>query len=100
MPIFLDTRGRSTLSVGICGRCSRKFSMDDLAPDPNYPGLLCCDVDRDNYDPYRLPARQPENITLRFARPDTPIGTNPAGLIAENGDQFLINEGNDEYLEP
>jgi hypothetical protein len=100
MPVFLDTRGKSTLAIGICGRCSRKFSMDDLAPDPNYPGLLCCDVDRDNYDPYRLPARQPENITLRFARPDTPIGTNPAGLIAENGDQFLINEGNDEYLEP
>ena len=100
MPVFLDTRGKSTLAIGICGRCSRKFSITELAPDPNYPGLLVCDVDRDNYDPYRLPARQPENITLRFARPDTPIGTNPAGLIAENGDQFLINEGNDEYLEP
>jgi len=100
MPLYLDTRGRTTLAIGICGRCSRKFSMDELLPDPNYPGLLVCDVDRDEYDPYRLPARQPENIALRFARPDTPIATNPAGTIAENGDQFLINEGSDEYLEP
>jgi hypothetical protein len=74
--------------------------MDELLPDPNYPGLLCCAVDRDEYDPYRLPARQPEVIALRFPRPDTPISTNPAGTITENGDQFLINEGSDEYLEP
>lgn len=100
MPLYLDTRGRSTLAIGICGRCSRKFPMDELLPDPNYPGLLCCAVDRDDYDPYRLPARQPEKIALRFARPDTPIATNPAGTITENGDQFLIDESSDEYLEP
>lgn len=100
MPLYLDTRGRSTLAIGICGRCSRKFPMDELLPDPNYPGLLCCAVDRDEYDPYRLPARQPEKISLLFARPDTPIATNPAGLITENGEQFLISENDDEYLEP
>ena len=100
MPLYLDTRGRSTLAIGICGRCSRKFPMDELLPDPNYPGLLCCAVDRDDYDPYRLPARQPEKISLLFARPDTPIATNPAGLITENGEQFLISENDDEYLEP
>ena len=100
MPIYLDTRGRSTLGIGICGRCSRKFSLDELYSDPNFPGLRVCRADMDEYDPYRLPARQPENIALRFARPDTPIATNPAGTITENGDQFLINEGSDEYLEP
>ena len=100
MPIYLDTRGRSTLGIGICGRCSRKFSLDELYSDPNFPGLRVCKDDMDDYDPYRLPARQPENIALRFARPDTPIATNPAGTITENGDQFLINEGSDEYLEP
>ena len=100
MPLYLDTRGRSTLAIGICGRCSRKFPMDELLPDPKYPGLLCCAVDRDEYDPYRLPARQPEKISLLFARPDTPIATNPAGLITENGEQFLISENDDEYLEP
>jgi hypothetical protein len=98
--VYLDTRGRSTLAIGICGRCSRKFSLDELYSDPNYPGLKVCKADMDDYDPYRLPARQPEKIALRFARPDTSIATNPAGTIAENGDQFLINEGSDEYLEP
>lgn len=73
MSVFLDTRGRATLAIGICGRCSRKFPLDDLHPDPNYPGLRVCRADRDDYDPYRLPARQPETISLRFPRPDTPL---------------------------
>lgn len=73
MSVFLDTRGRSTLAIGICGRCSRKMSLDDLYSDPNYPGLLVCLEDRDDFDPYRLPARQPEVISLRFPRPDTPL---------------------------
>lgn len=73
MPVFLDTTGRSSLAVGICGRCSRKFPIDDLMPDPNYPGLRVCRQDLDDYDPYRLPARQTENITVRFPRPDTPL---------------------------
>ena len=73
MPVYLDTRGKSVLSVGICGRCSRKFSLDDLKSDPNSPGLMVCSVDLDQFDPYRLPARQPDQITLRFTRPDVPL---------------------------
>lgn len=73
MPVFLDTTGRSTLAIGICGRCSRKFPLDELMPDPNYPGLRVCEADRDEFDPYRLPARQTEDISLRFPRPDTPL---------------------------
>lgn len=73
MPRFLDTRGRSTLGIGICGRCSRKFPLDELHPDPNFPGLMVCRADQDVYDPYRLPQRQPDQIALRFVRPDTPL---------------------------
>jgi hypothetical protein len=73
MPVYLDTRGKSSLAIGICGRCSRKFPIGELLSDPNYPGLLVCRKDRDDFDPYRLPARQPENIALRYARPDTPL---------------------------
>lgn len=73
MPVFLDTRGRSTVAIAICGRCSRKFPYDELMPDPNYPGLRVCKDDLDEYDPYRLPARQTEDISLRFPRPDTPL---------------------------
>ena len=38
-------------------------------PDPNFPGMRVCAEDKDNYDPWRLPARQTENIALRFPRP-------------------------------
>ncbi len=83
MSIFLDTSGNTSLAIGICGRCSRKFPIGELQPDPNYPGLLCCDSDRDDFDPYRLPARQPENIALRYARPDTPLSdTGPSSTPA------------------
>lgn len=73
MAIYLDTRGKSTLGIAICGRCSRKFSLDDLHPDPNFPGLMVCAKDLDVLDPYRLPMRQPEDIALRYCRPDEPL---------------------------
>jgi hypothetical protein len=97
MAVYLDTRGKSSLAIGICGRCSQKFPIGELRSDPNYPGLMVCDKDRDDFDPYRLPARQPEDIALRFARPDTPIGTEPNGAITEDNNEFLITE-DDEYL--
>ena len=98
MPRFLNTRGNTTLAIGICGRCSIKMPLGDLLPDPNYPGLLVCERDRDQYDPYRLPARQPDNILLPFLRPDVPLATNPAGFITQNSEQFLITEDSDDYL--
>lgn len=75
MPQYLDTSGNNRLSVGICGRCSLKFPIDELAPDVNYPGLLVCKEDSDWYDPYRLPPREVEDITLEFVRPDLPLTT-------------------------
>jgi hypothetical protein len=100
MPRFLNTRGNTTLAIGICGRCSIKMPLADLLPDPNSPGLLVCEKDRDQYDPYRLPARQPDNIVLPFTRPDTPIGTDPAGVITQDDNYFLITEDGEDYLEP
>jgi len=84
MPVYLDTRGNSVLSVAICDRCSRKFAYVDLMPDPNFPGMRVCKDDLDNFDPWRLPALQTENIALRFPRPDTPLGVGPVG-----GDELL-----------
>ena len=77
MGVWLNTRGRSSLAIGICGRCNRKFPLDDLRPDPNIPALMVCDKDRDQFDPYRLPARRTENIALRFPRPDVSIALDP-----------------------
>lgn len=73
MPVFLDTSGKSTLGIGICGRCSRKMSLTELRQDGNIPGLYVCDADWDTLDPWRLAARGPDQIALRFARPDTPL---------------------------
>lgn len=73
MPVFLDTRGRTKLAIAICGRCGQKFPYDDLREDPNFPGLYVCPDDLDQFDPYRLPARQTENITLEHPRPDIPL---------------------------
>lgn len=70
MPIFLDPTGRSTFGIGVCARCWRKFPIEELHSDPNSPGLKVCIDDLDDYDPYRLPARKTEDITLPFYRPD------------------------------
>ena len=94
MPVYLDTRGNSVLSVAICDRCSRKFAYVDLMPDPNFPGMRVCKADLDKFDPWRLPAIQTENITLRFPRPDVSIATGPIGgneVMAQGGTQPSIN---------
>lgn len=70
MSIFLDPTGRSTYGLGICQRCAVKYSLEDLYSDPNTPGLKVCYECLDQYDPYRLPARRTEDVTLRFYRPD------------------------------
>lgn len=100
MAIWLDTRGRSTLGIGICDRCRRKMSIEELYSDPNSPGLRVCLEDRDEYDPYRLPARQPEKITLPFVRPDVNIATNPAGLVTEDDNEFIITNDGEDYIVP
>jgi hypothetical protein len=75
------------------------MSLDELFSDPNSPGLRVCREDLDNLDPYRLPPRQPDNITLPFVRPDLPLTTNPAGIVTEDDNSFIIGT-NDEYMIP
>jgi hypothetical protein len=100
MSLFLDTRGLAWAGIGICDRCSRKFPIGELMSDPNSPGLRVCRVDVDELDPYRLPARQTERITLPFVRPDVSVATDPAGLISEDGNTFVTTENFDDYVEP
>ena len=100
MSTFLDPRGRSTFGIGICARCSRKMSLEDLSSDPNSPGLYVCDADKDQFDPYRLAARQPERISLFHPRPDTNIALNMLGTISQDDDLFIIGEEGDGYLVP
>jgi hypothetical protein len=88
MPVYLDTRGNSVLSVAICDRCNRKFAYVDLMPDPNFPGMRVCKDDLDEFDPWRLPALQTENIALRFPRPDQDVSIGPTG------GQEVVTQGN------
>ena len=73
--------------------------LADLVPDPNDPGLMVCEADRDEFDPYRLAPREPDQIVLPFVRPDTNINTHPAGVIQEAGDEFITTEDGNKYLE-
>ena len=100
MGLFLDTRGLAYAGIGLCDRCSRKFPIGELMPDRNYPGLRVCRDDLDDLDPYRLPARQTERITLPFVRPDVSVATDPAGLISEDGNTFVTTVNFDDFVEP
>ena len=98
---WLDTRGKSSLAIAVCDRCKMKRAYVDLGPDPNFPGLRVCNEGcRDQYDPYRLPARQTERINLRFARPDVSVATNPNNLITgEYGGYIISTEQNTQTPE-
>ena len=98
MPLYLDTRGQSTLGIAICARCSRKFPLGELQHDPNYPNLMVCEADTDQYDPYRLAPRPPDQIVLPFVRPDLPINTDPAGVITQTNDQFITTQDGEGYI--
>lgn len=94
MPLFLDTRGKTYAAVAICDRCRVKYPLGDLGPDPNAPGLRVCKECTDELDPYRLPARQTERITLPFVRPDAPLsGMDTGYILLEFGpNSFLLQE--------
>ena len=62
------------MAIAICDRCKMKRAYSDIRPDGNIPAIrVCSNGCSDNFDPYRLPARQPERISLRFPRPDADI---------------------------
>lgn len=76
------------------------MSIEELYSDPNSPGLRVCLEDRDELDPYRLPARQPERISLPFVRPDADIAVQPVGIVTETDNNFLVTNNNDDYFIP
>ena len=82
------------IAVAICDRCSFRYPYKALRPDLNSPGLRVCTKCRDQLDPYRLPARQPEPINLRFARPDVPL----YGSISAVPDNALVTQTNEPFV--
>lgn len=80
--LYLDTRSEPTYAIAICDRCKFKVPLARLISDPNSPGLrVCKDTCVDQLDPYRLPARRPEDITVQFPRPEEPIVVDPVPVV-------------------
>lgn len=74
MPLYLDTRGLGTVAVAVCDRCKFKFPLAEQLSDGETPSIkVCSEACRDQNDPYRLPARKTERITLQYPRPDEPL---------------------------
>jgi hypothetical protein len=92
MALFLDTRGYSDIAIAICDRCRMKRPHAVMRNDPNFPGLRVCDQGcADEFDPYRLPARKTEKITIRFPRPDANIAVDDNNLITTGDNEFVIS---------
>ena len=70
MSRYLPPRLDGTLTVAVCDRCKMKAYLDDLVSDVNSPGLRVHAHCADLKDPYRLPARKTEVISVRYPRPE------------------------------
>lgn len=97
MPRFLNTEGNALIAIFICDRCKMKRPIIEAMPDPNFPGLKVCQQGcADQKDPYRLPARQTERITLQYPRPDVSVAVNPNDLLTQpNGGYIISTEQSD-----
>lgn len=111
MPRFLNTEGNAVIAIFICDRCKMKRPIIEAMPDPNFPGLKVCQQGcADQKDPYRLPARKTERITLQFPRPDVSVATNDNALVTGGNEQFIISteqntqtpeqNGNNDIISP
>lgn len=69
MSLYLPVNLKGSAAIAICYRCARKVQYDELRKDPNNNNYYCREC-VDLYDPWRLPARQAEDISLQHPRPD------------------------------
>jgi hypothetical protein len=98
MSDWLDTMGESVLIIAICDRCKMKRAYSEIRPDGNIPGIRVCGQGcSDQFDPYRLPARQSEKISIRFPRPDADVAEQQDALTT---DPNIVNDPNVFDLTP
>jgi len=98
MSKWLNTRGNTVLSIAICDRCKMKRAYSDISEDRNIPGLRVCNEGcNDERDPYRLPARQPEKISIRFPRPDQDVAEQDSALTTDPNQVNTNNPGAGEW---
>lgn len=92
MPRFLDTTGNASIAIFICDRCKMKRPIIEAMSDPNFPGLVVCQQGcADEKDPYRLPARKTERITLKQPRPDVSVAVENNNLVTGGDNNFVLS---------
>ena len=73
MSLYLDVKNvGGSMAIAVCPRCSMKMYYGDMVQDPNTKVYMHKDC-ADKYDPWKLPARAAEDITLHHPRPDTDL---------------------------
>ena len=85
MSKWVDSTGMSKIASAVCDRCKMSMPYMNLRPDPNAPGVFACQECVDLYDPWRLPPRYPEDISLEHPRPDTPLNNPTPTLPGQPG---------------
>lgn len=69
MSLYLPINAKGSVAIAVCKRCQMKVQYDSLRKDPNN-GNWYCPSCVDEYDPWRLPSRNSENIALDHPRKD------------------------------
>lgn len=65
MSLYLSPRSvGGTVAIAVCERCGMKKYRGELEKDPNN-GLSVCSACKDDFDPWRKPARPTENIAVK-----------------------------------
>jgi NAD-dependent SIR2 family protein deacetylase len=70
--LYLPVRAKGSVAIAVCPRCQTKVYHDEMVKDPNNLNWYCKDC-VDILDPWRLPARKTEDISLTHPRPDVEI---------------------------
>ena len=81
MSRFLDTRGEQVLSPYICDRCKMIKRFSEMVEDEDKQGLWVCRDCSDQIDPWKLPPRESEDVTIPHPRPDSFEGSPTPPLI-------------------
>lgn len=81
MSIFGVNRGKTNIANGICDRCRLRMANADMVEDKDKPGIWGHPECMDGIDPWKLPPRQPEDVTVQHPRRDTFVGSPTPPLI-------------------
>lgn len=77
MSLYLEVKEvGGSMAVAVCYRCQKKIYAGELKKDPNNQNFYCPEC-IDIYDPWRLPARRAEDISVQHPRPDDAIEGGP-----------------------